>query len=70
MAEKLFYYLLALTVAGGFLLVYDIVMTELCRRRECLERERLRMAYELIKRLSGYIHRAAGINGRARRRLW
>jgi hypothetical protein len=51
MAEKLFYYLLALSLTGGFLLVYCIVLTELRSRRERRERERLRAAYSAIKRL-------------------
>jgi hypothetical protein len=51
MAEKLFYYLLALSVAGGIFLVYGIVLTELRSRRECRERERLRAAYSEIQRL-------------------
>jgi hypothetical protein len=51
MAEKLFYYLLALSLMGGFFLVYDIVMRELRSRRERIERERLRVAYAQIKRL-------------------
>jgi hypothetical protein len=48
MAEKLFYYLLALSLAGGFFLVYDIVLTELRSRRERIERERVRVAYAWI----------------------
>jgi hypothetical protein len=51
MAEKLFYYLLALALAGGFFLIYDIVLTELRSRHERRERERLRAAYSKIKRL-------------------
>jgi hypothetical protein len=51
MAEKLCYYLLALTLAGDFFLVYGIVLTELRSRHERRERERLRAAYSEIKRL-------------------
>jgi hypothetical protein len=51
MAEKLFYYSLALTLVGGFFLVYNIIVTELRSRRERIERERLHLAYEEIKRL-------------------
>jgi hypothetical protein len=51
MAEKLFYYLLALTLASGFFLIYDIVLTELRSRRERREWERLRAAQLEIKRM-------------------
>jgi hypothetical protein len=51
MAEKLFYYLLAMSLAGGFFFVYNMIVTELRSRRERLERERLRVAYSEIKRL-------------------
>jgi hypothetical protein len=54
MAEKLFYYLLALTLADGFFLIYDIVLTELRSRRERSERERLRAEYSEIKRMQAY----------------
>jgi hypothetical protein len=49
MAEKLFYYLLALSLAGGFFLVYNMIVTELRSRRERRERERLHAAE--LKRL-------------------
>jgi uncharacterized protein YnzC (UPF0291/DUF896 family) len=51
MAEKLVYYLLALTLAGGFFLVYGIVATELRSKRESQDRQKLRAAYSDIKRL-------------------
>jgi hypothetical protein len=51
MAEKLFYYLLTLSLVGGFFLVYNGIVTELRSRRERRERERLRLAYAEIKRL-------------------
>jgi hypothetical protein len=54
MAEKLFYYLLALTLAGGFFLIYNMILTELRGRRERRDRERLRVAYSEIKRLQTY----------------
>jgi hypothetical protein len=44
MAEKLFYYLLALTLAGSFSLVYNMILTELRNRRERRERESLQAA--------------------------
>jgi hypothetical protein len=51
MAEKLFYYLLALTLAGSFLLVYNMILTELRNRRERLEQERVRAVQSETKRL-------------------
>ena|SRR5919198_1810409 len=54
MAEKLFYYLLALTLADGFFLVYNMILTGLRSRHERRERERLHAAYSGIKRLQAY----------------
>ena len=54
MAEKLLYYLGALTLVGSFFLLYGIVLTDLRSRRERRERERLRAAYSEIKRLQAY----------------
>jgi hypothetical protein len=54
MAEKLFYYSLALSLAGGFFLVYNMIVTELRSRRERRDQERLRVAYSEIKRLQAY----------------
>jgi hypothetical protein len=50
MAEKLFYYLLALTLTGGFFFVYNMVLTELRSRSERRERERLQAAQSEIQR--------------------
>jgi len=50
MAEKLFYYLLALTLAGGFFLVYNMILTELRSRRERRDRERFQAAQSEIQR--------------------
>jgi hypothetical protein len=51
MAEKLLYYLLALTLAGDFFLIYNTIVTALRSKRERRERERLRAAQSEIKRL-------------------
>ena len=51
MAEKVFYYLLALTLAGSFLLIYNMILTELRNRRERLEQERVRAVQSETKRL-------------------
>jgi hypothetical protein len=51
MAEKLFYYLLALTFAGSFLLVYNMILTKLRSRRERREWERLQTVQSEIKRM-------------------
>ena len=50
MAEKLFYYLLGLTLTGGFFFVYNMVLTELRSRWERRERERLQAAQSEIQR--------------------
>jgi hypothetical protein len=50
MTEKLFYYLLALTLTDGFFLVYNMILTELRSRWERRERERLQAAQSEIQR--------------------
>ena len=63
MAEKVFYYLLALTLAGGFFLIYNMIITELRSRWERRERKRLRAAYSEIKRLSIEQQKSAEMGG-------